>query len=120
MEFYASSDRLRGYAEELAENGITYDPALVTRGDWQVESGYAGAVELLAAEPRLDGSAPKAPLADAAPASALDDGPGCPFRPRCPVQLGERCATEMPAEQIAADGHRIACHRPLAELMGIP
>ncbi|MCW5881781.1 MAG: ATP-binding cassette domain-containing protein, partial [Anaerolineae bacterium] len=70
---------------------------------------------LLAAEPRLDGSAPKAPLADAAPASALDDGPGCPFRPRCPVQLGERCATEMPAEQIAADGHRIACHRPLAE-----
>ena len=52
MEFYASSDRLRGYAEELAENGIAYDPALVTRGDWQVESGYAGAVELLAAEPR--------------------------------------------------------------------
>jgi LacI family transcriptional regulator len=52
VEFYASSDRLRGYAEELAEHGIAYDPALVTRGDWQVESGYAGAVELLAAEPR--------------------------------------------------------------------
>jgi DNA-binding LacI/PurR family transcriptional regulator len=52
VEFYASADRLQGYREELAAHRIAYDPALVTRGDWQVESGYAAMVELLAVEPR--------------------------------------------------------------------
>jgi DNA-binding LacI/PurR family transcriptional regulator len=52
VQFYASADRLRGYAQELAAHKIVYDPGLVTRGDWQVESGYAAAVELLAVEPR--------------------------------------------------------------------
>jgi LacI family transcriptional regulator len=52
VQFYASADRLRGYCEELAVNGILFDPALVTRGDWQVESGYAAAAELLTIQPR--------------------------------------------------------------------
>ncbi len=52
IEFYASADRLAGYCLELAEHGIAYDEALVTRGDWQVQSGYAAALELLAVCPR--------------------------------------------------------------------
>lgn len=52
VQFYASADRLRGYCEELAVHGIIFDPALLTRGDWQVESGYAAAAELLAIQPR--------------------------------------------------------------------
>lgn len=51
-EYYASADRLAGYYLELAEHGIACDPALVMRGDWQVESGYAAAVELLNVHPR--------------------------------------------------------------------
>jgi DNA-binding LacI/PurR family transcriptional regulator len=51
-EYYASADRLAGYCLELAEHGIAYDEALVTQGDWQVESGYAAAVALLRTEPR--------------------------------------------------------------------
>lgn len=52
VEFYASADRLRGYQEELAAHGIAYDPALATRGDWQVESGYTAMLALLAANPQ--------------------------------------------------------------------
>ncbi len=50
--FYASADRLRGYQAELAAHTIPFDPALVTRGDWEVESGYAGCRQLLQASPR--------------------------------------------------------------------
>jgi LacI family transcriptional regulator len=49
-EYYASADRLHGYAEELAANGIVLDPQLVRRGDWQVQSGYAAAGELLSVQ----------------------------------------------------------------------
>ncbi|MBK8046866.1 MAG: LacI family DNA-binding transcriptional regulator [Anaerolineales bacterium] len=52
-QFWASADRLRGYRETLAAQGIEYDPALVARGDWQVASGYAGANQILQANPRL-------------------------------------------------------------------
>lgn len=52
-EFYASAERLQGYCQVLTENGIAYDPALIARGDWQVESGYAAMMQLLEAQPRL-------------------------------------------------------------------
>jgi DNA-binding LacI/PurR family transcriptional regulator len=51
VEFYASADRLQGYQDELIAHGIACDRALVARGDWQVASGYAAMVELLAANP---------------------------------------------------------------------
>ena len=51
-QYYASADRLRGYQEELAAAGMAFDPNLVTRGDWQVESGYWAGRQLLAATPR--------------------------------------------------------------------
>jgi LacI family transcriptional regulator len=39
---------LTGYGEELLASGIEYDPALVYQGDWQVQSGYRAAQQLLA------------------------------------------------------------------------
>ena len=36
-------------------HGIAYDPALVTRGDWQVESGYAAAVAAAGRRAAADG-----------------------------------------------------------------
>jgi LacI family transcriptional regulator len=45
----AATNRLAGYQEELAAWGITFDPALVKQGDWQVQSGYSAAQQLLAA-----------------------------------------------------------------------
>jgi len=41
---------------------------------------------------------------------------GCPFHTRCPRKLGAICETKRPPEHRSADGHRIACHIPLAEL----
>jgi len=46
-------------------------------------------------------------------------GPGCCFASRCPRRLGPVCATTPPPWQVAAEGHRIACHIPLAELASI-
>jgi LacI family transcriptional regulator len=44
----ATANRLTGYGEELLASGIEYDPALVYQGDWQVQSGYRAAQQLLA------------------------------------------------------------------------
>lgn len=51
--YYASALRLEGYREELAGAGIEFDPALVARGDWELQSGYVGMQQLLQAQPRL-------------------------------------------------------------------
>lgn len=51
-EFYASADRLAGYCQILEDAGIAFDAALIMRGDWQVESGYASAARLLSVRPR--------------------------------------------------------------------
>jgi LacI family transcriptional regulator len=48
----AATNRLAGYQEELAACGLGFDPALVMPGDWQVQSGYAAAQQLLARAPR--------------------------------------------------------------------
>jgi DNA-binding LacI/PurR family transcriptional regulator len=48
----AASNRLAGYQEELAASGLPYDSALVAGGDWQAQSGYHGAQQLLAAAER--------------------------------------------------------------------
>ena len=53
--FYASTDRLRGYQDELLANGIAFDPALVASGDWELASGYIGMQKLLQVSPRLTG-----------------------------------------------------------------
>jgi LacI family transcriptional regulator len=48
----AAGDRLKGYRHALADAGIAFDPALVREGDWQVDSGYAHALDLLSAPDR--------------------------------------------------------------------
>jgi peptide/nickel transport system ATP-binding protein/oligopeptide transport system ATP-binding protein len=35
---------------------------------------------------------------------------GCRFHTRCPVAI-ERCKSEVPKQEAAEDGHRVACHR---------
>ncbi len=59
------------------------------------------------------GAAAFTPLREAA---AADRG-GCPFAPRCPRKLGPICEAEFPPTQTDANGHRIACHIPRAELL---
>jgi DNA-binding LacI/PurR family transcriptional regulator len=44
----ATINRLAGYQEELAAWGIPFDPVLVERGDWEVQSGYLAAQRLIA------------------------------------------------------------------------
>jgi len=41
---------------------------------------------------------------------------GCRFHTRCPRVLGDICANQTPPWQTEANGHRIYCHIPLAEL----
>lgn len=46
----ATINRMAGYQEELAAWGIPFDPALVERGDWEVQSGYLAAQRLIELE----------------------------------------------------------------------
>jgi DNA-binding LacI/PurR family transcriptional regulator len=39
--------RLSGYQETLASHQLPFDPSLVQPGDWEIESGYAAAKNLL-------------------------------------------------------------------------
>jgi peptide/nickel transport system ATP-binding protein len=48
--------------------------------------------------------------------SVLNPPKGCPFTTRCPRKVGRICDDERPPVQMAAAGHAIACHIPLAEL----
>ena len=42
------------------------------------------------------------------------DTPGCPFRPRCPVNLGAECDRPVPV-RLLEDGHRrVVCHREMS------
>ena len=42
---------------------------------------------------------------------------GCPYQRRCSRRLGEVCDREIPPWQTAGQGHVIACHIPLDELL---
>ena len=47
----ATINRMAGYQQELAAWGIPFDPTLVGRGDWEVQSGFAITQQLLAHTP---------------------------------------------------------------------
>ena len=47
-------ERFIGYQQVLAERGIPFDPALVTRGAFSRQSGYDGMTELLARKVSID------------------------------------------------------------------
>jgi peptide/nickel transport system ATP-binding protein len=73
---------------------------------------------LLGSLPRLDvdGGGPLRPI-PGSPPSLVNMGPGCPFRPRCPLAY-DRCETEEPPLAPVAVEHAAACHRS-AELAGV-
>jgi peptide/nickel transport system ATP-binding protein len=54
--------------------------------------------------------------ASAMPASTTATGAGCIFSSRCPRKLGAICDEAAPPFEAAADGHRIRCHIPAAQL----
>ena len=47
-----AEDRLTGYRNALAQNGMTFDPLLVKRGNWSPESGHILARQMLEGVPR--------------------------------------------------------------------
>ena len=55
---------------------------------------------------RLEGDVP----------SQINVPSGCPFHPRCPRYLGDICRDQTPPWQETAQGNRIFCHIPLADL----
>ncbi len=73
---------------------------------------------LLAALPRLDDlDSPLVPIPGDIP-SPLERPPGCVFSTRCGVAIEGRCTVDVPKFVELGDGHRVACHLPLAELTG--
>jgi len=59
----------------------------------------------------------RAALAGIARAVEITDV-GCPFYPRCPVAIQGVCETTPAPYREPVRGHRIACHREIAELTG--
>lgn len=51
--------------------------------------------------------------------SVMNPPKGCPFSTRCQRRIGEICDNERPSVHEDVDGHRIACHIPLAELQKV-
>jgi len=58
---------------------------------------------------RAEPGAPLPTVPGAVP-TALDDPPGCPFAPRCPLVV-ERCFEERPVLAAVGSGQAAACHR---------
>ena len=55
--------------------------------------------------------------AQLAAASVVEIGAtGCPFHKRCPLAIAGTCDAEKPPVRPLPNGHRIACHREVAEL----
>ena len=68
---------------------------------------------LRAAVPTLDESSGQARLLlEGEPPSPVDPPSGCPFSSRCP-KVQDRCRSEPPALQGAANGRQIACFYPI-------
>lgn len=75
---------------------------------------------LLSAVPVADPEVTQTPirLSGAVP-SALDVPTGCRFHPRCPRYLGDICRDREPPWRHGKAEHRVYCHIPLDELVGL-
>lgn len=72
---------------------------------------------LLSAIPLADPSAKQHTIRLAGDVPSQMNVPGgCPFHPRCPRYLGDICRDQTPPWQETAQGKRIFCHIPLADL----
>jgi len=66
-------------------------------------------VALLAAVPRIDGTAGESMLVPGDPPSPASPPAGCHFHPRCPRAM-EACRSAYPGEAALAPGHVVRCH----------
>ena len=64
---------------------------------------------LLAAVPRIDGSAGERLLVPGDPPSPTKPPAGCHFHPRCPSAM-DRCRTAYPEARVVTGTHRLNCH----------
>ena len=76
---------------------------------------YTEALLSAAPEPDPDSQRQRIILEGNVP-SPSDMPRGCPFATRCPRKIGAICDDETPPERAGVDGHRIACHIPIADL----
>jgi len=90
------------YGGRLVEEGRTADLFRAPRHPYTAH--------LIASLPRLGDTAPKAGLSGAPP-NLADPPPGCRFHPRC-SRASELCRREVPALEVVAASHRVACFHP--------
>jgi DNA-binding LacI/PurR family transcriptional regulator len=50
--YYFSHERLQGYRRALSSSRIVFDPQLISQADWNIESGYRAAKQLIGIEDR--------------------------------------------------------------------
>ncbi|OQA47379.1 MAG: Oligopeptide transport ATP-binding protein OppF [Chloroflexi bacterium ADurb.Bin325] len=75
---------------------------------------------LLSAAPTPDPDAPQERIRlEGSVPSAVGVPSGCRFHTRCPRKIGPICEQQEPPWREGANGHRICCHRPLAELAAL-
>jgi len=94
------------YGGQIMEEGATDD--IFASPSHPYTSG------LLKAVPRLDKDEGKLVTISGEPPDMSNLPPGCPFSPRCAVQL-EQCRDQRPALELA-DGRRRSCHLPASEV----
>jgi peptide/nickel transport system ATP-binding protein len=94
------------------EVAVMYLGRIVERG--HVEDVLSGPKHpytraLLAAVPRIDGSAGERLLVVGDPPSPAQPPAGCHFHPRCPLAM-EVCRSTYPAETALGESHAVRCH----------
>jgi peptide/nickel transport system ATP-binding protein len=102
------------YAGTICEQGLT---------DAVLAPPYHPYTEmLLAAIPSSDPGIARRARARTRADTAPFDKPmkGCCFQHRCPRKIGAICEDLTPPAVVAAPGHTIACHLPLAVLKDVP
>ena len=94
------------YAGGIVERGPAYE--VLTNPLHPYTRGLLGARPGLV--PFTGGTRPRlVEIAGSVP-SNLDDVPGCPFSPRCPL-VGEQCRLKAPELALACEGHLVSCFR---------
>ncbi|HZQ01277.1 MAG TPA: dipeptide ABC transporter ATP-binding protein [Reyranella sp.] len=104
-----------GVVEHVSDRvAVMYLGRIVEQGGWQEifedpRHPYTRALIAAIPDPFRRNTAVTRQKARGEIASALNPPSGCHFHPRCPLKA-ERCASEVPALEAVAAGHRAACH----------
>ena len=112
------SHDLRIVRQVSVRMAVMYHGAIVELGPTEAifhAPAHPYTAALMAAIPQAEAATPPAePPANGEPAIDADPTIGCRFHPRCPLAR-DRCRTDAPLLRNFADGHRVACHFPLAD-----